>query len=216
MGKAGTPRDAAASLDLSLLTLASTASLAQTRQLGVIGLGAFSRLGTVPQAFEPGVPVAIEAGVQWPLWGPIELATSADLTIQKIGTSTAVISPTRGPETIQRPFSFDVVHFGLGLGFSRNQGSRLRISGSAQGLMLVPSWNSAAVGICELDCAVLTPSVEDQQTEVHFGGAARLRVMYGKQGNRMGLELLGIVGPHHSSSRLPLSSLALMLVVGGS
>jgi hypothetical protein len=194
--------------------LASIPALAQSHQFGVIGIGSFSRVGSVPQAFAPGMPVAIEASVQWPFLGPVEIATSADLTIQKIGTLTSVLSPT-GPEIVSRPFSFDVVHFGLGLGFTRDRGSRVRISGSAQGLLLVPGWNSASVGICGADCAVLTPSARDQQTEVHLGGAGRLRLTYGKQGNRMGIEMLGIVGPHHTASRLPLSTVALMLVVGG-
>jgi hypothetical protein len=40
-------------------------------------------------------------------------------------------------------------------------------------------------------------------------------VTYGRQGNRMGLELLGIAGPRHSSSQIPLTTIAAMLVVGG-
>ena len=199
---------------LLAVLVASTPAFAQ-HQLGVIGVGAFSRIGSVPQAFQPGIPLAVEASVQWPLFGPLELATSADLTVQKIGTLTSVISPTRGTDVVRRPFSFDVVHFGLGLGITREPTPWVRVSGSLQGLMLVPSWNSAAVGTCGPGCALLIPSTENQQTEVHWGGAARLRVTFGRQGNRMGLELLGIAGPRHSSSQIPLTTVAAMLVVGG-
>ena len=191
------------------------AAFAQGRQFGVIGVGSFSRVGPVPQAFQPGIPIAVEASVQWPLIGPIELATSADLTIQKIGTLTSVTSAARGASIVRRPYSFNVVHFGLGLGFTREPNSRLRVSGSAQGMLLVPSWSSASVGTCGESCALLTPAGANQQTELHFGGAARLRITYGKKGNRVGLELLGIAGPRHSRSHLPLSTVALMLVVGG-
>ena len=207
-------------VDLLVVSLVAAAltvpALAQSHQLGVIGVGAFGRVGSVPQAFEPGIPVALEASVQWPLIGPFELATSADLTVQTIGTLTSVTSPTLGADVvIRRPFSFDVVHFGLGLGFTHEPSERLRVSGSAQGLLLIPSWNSASVGTCGETCDLLVPSTENQQTEVHWGGAARLRVTYGKQGTRMGLELLGIAGPRHSGSHIPLTTVALMLVVGG-
>ncbi|MBI4502373.1 MAG: hypothetical protein HY700_14585 [Gemmatimonadetes bacterium] len=214
MGKTGI----ASRMGIVLCTAAVAASapaVAQTHQLGVIGLGAFSRVGAVPQAFQPGIPVAIEASVQWPLIGSIELATSADLTVQKIGTLTSVASPTRGVSVVRRPYSFNVVHFGFGLGFTREPSSRIRVSGSAQGMMLVPSWSSASVGTCGESCTLLIPSSANQQTELHFGAAARLRVTYGRQGNRIGLELLGIAGPRHSSSRLPLSTIAMLLVVGG-
>ena len=125
---------------LLAVLVASTPAFAQ-HQLGVIGVGAFSRIGSVPQAFQPGIPLAVEASVQWPLFGPLELATSADLTVQKIGTLTSVISPTRGTDVVRRPFGFDVVQFGLGLGITREPTPWVRVSGSLQGLMLVPSWN---------------------------------------------------------------------------
>src|ERR1043165_6864001 len=65
----------------------------QAQRLGIIGVGPFGRLGSLPQAFEQGIPVALEATVPWPLYQALRLATSADLTVQRIGTVSSLSSP---------------------------------------------------------------------------------------------------------------------------
>jgi hypothetical protein len=203
---------------LAIAAVSPTAG-AQSRRFGVIGIGSFGRLGSVPRAFDQGIPVAIEATVQWPLIGPLQIATSADLTVQRIGTSMSLASLNLGlPDPIvRRPYSFDVVHFGAGPAFSAAVGGKLRLSGSVQGTVLVPSWGSTAVGICEQGCALLGPSPEGQQTEFRWGASGRLRLTFGaRDESRLGLEVLGIAGPRHSGSQIPLSTIAFMLVIGAS
>lgn len=199
-----------------VLTLVASPLAAQ--RLGVIGIGAFGRLGSLPAAFDQGVPVAIEAAVQWPIAGWIQLATSADLTVQRVGTQSSFVGNGLDAvnHVIHRPFSFAVAHFGLGPAFLLAPTSRMRISGSLQAVGMVPSWSSASVGTCQDTCALLGPSARSQQAEFHLGAAARLRVMFGTRKERLGFELLAIGGPHHSKSRIPLSSVALLVVVGAS
>ncbi len=204
---------------LSVLVLATGAdsAVAQPRRLGVIGFGAFSRLGSVPEAFEPGIPVVLEATVQWPLFGALQLATSADLTVQRMGTALSISSLIPGQDGIvRRPYAFDVVHVSAGPAFAQQVTRRMLLSGSLQASILVPSWGSSSVGVCGGNCAVLEPGASSQQTEVHTGTVARIRLTYGERKERIGFELLGILGPRHSRSRLPLTSVALLIVVGAS
>ena len=191
---------------------------AQPQRLGIIGVGPFGRLGSLPQAFQQGIPVALEATVQWPIYRALQLATSADLTVQRIGTVSSLSSADLTVNRIiHRPYSFDVVHFGLGPAFSLASTHRLRVSGSVQAMALIPSWGSSAVGTCPGgNCSLLGPSASDQQTEFHMGAAGRLRFNFGSRKERLGFELLGIVAPRHGGSHIPLSSLALMVVVGAS
>jgi hypothetical protein len=191
---------------------------AQSRRLGVIGIGAFGRVGSLPPAFDQGVPLALQIAVQWPVAGSLQLATSADLTIQRVGTQTAFAGAgvNGTARIVRRPYSFDVVHFGAGPAFSVEPGSRVRVSGSIQAMAMVPSWNSASVGSCVDSCAALGPPGRSQQAEFHMGAAARVRVMYGARKERLGLEVLAIAGPRHTRSRIPLSTVALLLVVGAS
>ena len=191
---------------------------AQSQRLGVIGIGSFGRVGSLPPAFDQGVPLAIQASVQWPVVGLLQLATSADLHVQRVGTQT--MFPGAGIDAVNyvvsRPYTFDVVHFGAGPGFALAPTPRLRISGSLQATALIPSWNSSSVGTCTGSCLQLGPSARSQQAEFHMGAAARFRVMFGTRKERLGIEVMGIAAPRHSRSRIPLSSVALMVVVGAS
>jgi hypothetical protein len=218
MPPGSTPRTRSALLfAVALGCLGLLPTSVQAQRLGVIGIGAFGRLGSVPAAFNPGVPVAVEAAVQWPLVGALHLATSADLTVQRIVTQTSFATGEPGPDqVVHRSYAFNVVHFGVGPGFAVHASPRLLISGSAQAMALVPSWNSASVGTCGGSCTLLSPSSNDQQAEFHMGVGGRLRFTFGSRKERLGFEILGIVGPRHTASRIPLTSLALMFVVGAS
>src|SRR6185436_2023687 len=140
----------------------------------------------LPRAFDQGIPVALEATVQWPIFRALQLATSADLTVQRISTiSTLTSADLTVNRLVHRPYSFDVVHFGVGPAFALAPTRNLRISGSAQALALVPSWGSSSVGTCPGgSCVQLGPSAADQQTEFHMGAAGRLRFNFGSRNER--------------------------------
>jgi len=89
---------------------------APSQRLGIIGIGPFGRIGSLPRAFDQGIPVALEATVQWPIFRALQLATSADLTVQRISTISSLTSADLTVNRlVHRPYSFDVVHFGKSL-----------------------------------------------------------------------------------------------------
>src|SRR4051794_23109652 len=63
-----------------------------SQRLGIIGIGPFGRIGSLPRAFDQGIPVALEATVQWPIYRMLQLATSADLTVQRISAASSLTS----------------------------------------------------------------------------------------------------------------------------